>query len=274
MRQLTKNTGFFLLFLSLLSSCGEYHKVLKGDNIEKKYEMAKNFFNEEEYQKAVLLLEDILPFFRASAKNEKIKYMYAYCQYAMGSNIIAANRFKNLYDTYPYGKYAQESLYYFAYCTYLESPPVELDQKSSERAIEAIQLFINKFPNSDKVEKSNEYIDKLLLKIEEKAVHKAKLYYKIQDYKATIWSLQNLFEEFPMIEDRSYLNFIMIDSYYELAINSVVTKQHARLEDTRVFYEENTKEFEDSEYAIEAKNIYKNTLNQLDKLKLKNERKN
>ena len=118
MLQIAKNTLFFLSLMILFTSCSDYQKLLKSDNVALKYEEAKKQFNDEEYARAVLLLEDILPFYRATKENEKVSYMYAYCQYGQGNNLVAAHRFKSLYDLYPYGSYAEDALFYYAYCTY------------------------------------------------------------------------------------------------------------------------------------------------------------
>ncbi|MFC2114337.1 outer membrane protein assembly factor BamD [Bacteroidota bacterium] len=256
----------FLLFLPLLFSCSEYQKALKSDDFALKYELAKQQFNEEEYAKAVLLLEDILPFYRTSTEAEKVYYMYAYCQFAIGNNIIAAHHFKTLYDTYPYGKYSEQCLFNYAYCNYLESPPVNLDQSGSRIGIEAIQLFINKFPDSDKVEECNKYIDELNKKLENKAVYTAKLYYKLEDYKAAIWTINDVIDEYPLTDDRIELEYMILDSYHNLAIHSVESKKEERYKDVISFYDINKSKFQNSKYASQAENIHTNAKNSLKKI--------
>jgi outer membrane protein assembly factor BamD len=258
----------YILFLPLLLlafSCTEYQKTLKSDDFGLKYETAKQLFNEEEYSKAVLLLEDVLPYYRTSTDAELINYMYAYCQFAMGNNIVAAHRFKQLYDTYPYGKYAEQSLFNFAYCNYLESPPIYLDQSGTSTAIEAIQLFINKYPQSDKISECNAYIDELNEKLEDKAVYTAKLYYKLQDYKAAIWTLNDVLARYPFVAEKQELEYMILESYYKLANNSVESKKKERFNDVISFYENNKESIKAGSFASNAKNIYENAQNSLNK---------
>ncbi len=257
------NILFFAVLLLALSSCSEYQKLLKSDNVEAKYKGAKEYFNEKEYQKALLLLEDVIPYYRATSETQTVNYMYAYCHYSMGNNMIAAQRFKLLYDTYPYGNYAEEALFLFAYCTYLESPPIELDQSSTLAALESLQYFITKYPESDRVSKCNEYMDILLDKLELKDIHQAKLFYKIKDYKAAVWTLKAVLEKYPLSKEKLDIEFLLLDSYYNLALHSIDTKKKERYEDVIVYYRLKKSEFDNTKYETQVENIYNNSVNQI-----------
>jgi outer membrane protein assembly factor BamD len=252
----------YIAVLSVLTmfSCSEYQKTMKAEDPEKKFTLAKKFFDEENYTRASLLLEDILVDFRNTEKAEEISYMYAYCQYKTGNLLVASFRFKSLYDIYPNGKYAEESLYLFAYTLYFESPPVNLDQSYTEKAIEALQLFINRFPESDKVEKCNKLMDDLLGKLEEKDIRTAKVWYKVEDYKAAATALSNLLEKYPSTSHKHELQYLILDSYYRLALNSIEKRQEERFNNTIDFYNENKSDLLASEYADRAKNIYEKVL--------------
>ncbi len=56
-----KNILITLLAALLLSSCGEYNKLLKSTDYEYKYEAAKNYFAKGQYNRAATLLNE-LPF--------------------------------------------------------------------------------------------------------------------------------------------------------------------------------------------------------------------
>ena len=51
-----------LLAALLLSSCGEYNKLLKSTDYEYKYEAAKNYFAKGQYNRAATLLNELLLF--------------------------------------------------------------------------------------------------------------------------------------------------------------------------------------------------------------------
>jgi outer membrane protein assembly factor BamD len=262
-----KKIFLFIAVLIALSSCNSFNKLLKSNNMTLKFEKAKEYFNKKEYDKALLLIEDILPYYRATKESEEISFYYAYCYYGLGDNLSAATRFKTVYETYPYGKYAEQSLYYFAYCLYLESPPIELDQTYTQNGIDALILFVNRYSESDKVTECNKYIDELSDKLEEKDIRIAKTYYKIQDYKAALYSIKQALEKYPLTKYKTELQYDVLNSYYKTATLSIESKQYERMKEAKEYYLENKDAFINTKYAQQAENLYNTILNQLIKLK-------
>lgn len=257
----------FIIIVVFLSSCNSFQKLLKSDNVPLKYEKAKEYFNRKEYNKCILLLETILPYYRSTKEGEKINFFYAFSEYAMGNYLSASYRFKDLYETYPFGHYADSSLFLYAVSLYELSPPVDLDQSSSSSAIEALQLFVTRFPNNSKVEDANKYMDELMAKLELRDYNTAKLYYKIQDYRAAAWSLKKFLEKYPSTDKKTEINYYILNSYYRLALNSVEDKKQERFGEVISWYRECRDNFKNTRYEQQAQNIYINTQNQLKKLK-------
>src|SRR5699024_6854097 len=107
-----------------------------------------------------------------------------------------------------------------------------LDQTYTERSIDAFQLFVNTFPNSDRVEQSNTLIDDMRQKLEKKRLEEAKLYINLHQYEAAAQVLENLLKDFPETDRAEEVRFLIVRSAYELAINSVYEKQRERFEKT------------------------------------------
>ena len=56
---------FYIVFVFLLiPSCNEYQKLLRSEDIKIKYQMAENYFENEEFRRASGLFEQILPKYR------------------------------------------------------------------------------------------------------------------------------------------------------------------------------------------------------------------
>ena len=53
-----KNIIITLLAATVLSSCGEYNKLLKSTDYEYKYEAAKNYFAKGQYNRSATLLNE------------------------------------------------------------------------------------------------------------------------------------------------------------------------------------------------------------------------
>ena len=258
----------FVFLTLLLPSCSKYNQLLKSNDIEKKYEMAIKYYEEENYYKAFPLLEELVSLYRGTDKAEKIYYYYAFCNYHMGEYDMANYHFKNFAKTHPTSQYAEECLFMNAYTYYINSPESSLDQTNTYSAITELQLFIDKYPNSSKVAESNELIDKLRLKLETKAYHICKQYYRTENYKSAIVCIANTLKDFPDIKYREELAFLAVKSNYLYAINSIETKKTGRLESTVKAYQAYIVKYPKGGYVKEAESIYDNVLKELNKQQL------
>ncbi len=260
---------FPLTFLLLLNTgCSEYQQVLKGNDEEKKLKLAKKFYKKEEYQKALPLFDDVISFYRGTQKGRKILYYHAKCHYGVESYKVAAFRFKNYYETYQQSDKAEEALYMHAYCLYLQSPRVELEQKNTQKAIKAFKRFVAEFPQSDKIEKCNKFIDELRGKIKRKAYKRAYLWYKIYDFKAAITAFNNLLEQYPGIDNREKVEFLLFKSQFKVAENSVQSKKRERYEKALEKFRNFKSRYKDSEYMDEARDMAEETKEALNSLNL------
>jgi outer membrane protein assembly factor BamD len=247
-----------LIILTFTWGCSEYQQVLNSKDNERKFKKAKEYYNNDEFQKALTLFDDIRTYYRGTERGQKIAYYHAYCHFGVGSYRVAAFRFKTYYESYSRSDKAEDALYMHAFCLYKQSPRVELYQKPTREAISAFQLFLDKYPNSDRIQECNKYMDKLNAKLTKKAFQKAKLWYKILDYKAAITSFKNLLKKYPSIENREKVEFLIVDSYWHVAENSVLSKKEDRYQTTV----QRAKNFLQTYPASEHKDDVKKILNQ------------
>ncbi len=253
---------FFLLMIGLvgLSSCSKYQKLLKSSDNELKYKKAIEYYDSGDYYRALQLFDQLLPFFRGTDKAEELNYYYPYCYFEQRDYIMAAYYFKKYANNYPNNKRAEECVYMSAYCKYLKSPEYSLDQTSTYDAISELQLFINMYPESFRVENCNNIIDKLREKLEKKAYHSALLYYKMERYKSAILSFKNVLKDFPDTKYREDILYHIIKLYYEYARNSITEVQKERYSLAVESYENLRFSFPESGYLKQAEKIYKNSL--------------
>lgn len=222
----------FLLIISsviLTTSCSKYQKLLKSSDNELKYNKAIEYYQNKKYYKAQQLFDQILVSYRGTEKAELISYYSADCYYQQGDYILSGYYFKNFANNYPMSKLAEEAAYLSAYCNYLESPRSSLDQSNTKDAISSLQLFINQYPQSEKVEQCNILIDELRAKLEKKAIDIALLYFKMEDYKAAIVAFGNVLKEYPSTARKEEVVYNLVLSHQELALNSIDSKKQERL---------------------------------------------
>ncbi len=229
-----KKASSAIIFLSILfvfAGCSKYQRVLKSNDFEKKFEMATAYYDNGKYQKAFPLFEELITIFRGTSKAEDVYYYYAYCNYKLGDFMLAGYHFDNFVKTFPRSDRAEDAQFMNAKCFFLDSPEPSLDQTSTLRAIDELQLFINRYPESAKVDECNTLMDRLRFKLETKSYNGAKLYYRLGEYKAAIFALRNTLADFPDTRHREEISFMVVRSSYMLADNSIDEKKVKRFEE-------------------------------------------
>ena len=111
-----------ILSAGVLSSCGEYNKVLKSTDNEYKYEAAKSYFAKGQNSKAATLLEDLALIMKGTSNAEESAYMLAMTYYNQGDYITASHYFNTYYTTYPRGTYTELARFYSGKALYLDTP--------------------------------------------------------------------------------------------------------------------------------------------------------
>lgn len=256
-----------LVSLGLISvSCSEYQKVLKSTDYNYKYEKAMEYYAEEDFYRAQTIFEELVHILKGSTKGESVLYHFADCHYKLEDYILGAYFFETFAKTFPNSDKAGDATYLAAYCYYLNSPKPSLDQTDTRKAIDAMQLFINRYPIDEKVAKANEIIEKLRLKLEQKSYDNAKLYFKLSEYQAASIALKNSIKEFPDSKYREDILYLIVKSSFLLAEKSIESKQGERYQNTISEYYVFIDEFPESKHVKEVEKMYEKSVKQIKKL--------
>lgn len=257
---------YFILIVSL-TSCSKYQRIIKSSDMEAKYDAAVEYYKSNDYFRALQLFEELISVYRGSAKAESIYYYYAYCYYGTGDLYTSAYHFTNYATTFSKNEKAEECSYMSAYCYYLMSPKSSLDQSNSKEAINRLQSFVNRYPNSERVEKCNQLIDDLRLKLEKKTFENAKNFYRRTAFKSALVSFENMIRDFPGTNYKEQCYIYIIRSSYNYALYSIESKKEERYMETLsncLRYREN---FNQGLYLAECDNFEKLSKEQIKKLK-------
>lgn len=218
-----------LLFVILFSSCSEYQKALKKDDVAVKFEMGTKLYDAGNYTKAIRLFEQIAPAYRGKPQAEKLFYMFAQSYYKTKQYYLAGYQFESFASAYPKSEKVQEAAFLGAKSYSMLSPVYSLDQTDTFKAIDKLQAFIDSYPNSEYLSEANEAVKLLSEKIEKKVYENAKGYNTISDYKSALVALDNFIADYPGTPFKEDALFYKFDSAYQLAINSVPAKMEERL---------------------------------------------
>ncbi|MGC9150686.1 MAG: outer membrane protein assembly factor BamD [Microbacter sp.] len=222
-----KHLTIYLLFSTLfLASCTQYQKLLKSTDNDLKYKEANAYFEKKDYARASQLLEDISTYFKNSDRAQDILYTLAQCYMGEKDYYSASDEFKTYVKSYPRGEYAEDSYFMIGYCAYLNSPDPRLDQTSTYDAIQAFENFVDSYPQSDKVKQAYEYLTQMKDKLAYKELLNAKLYYNLgtymgNNYLSAVIVATNALKKYPETKYREDLMFIILQSKYMEAVNSV-----------------------------------------------------
>ena len=255
---------------TVLTSCGEYNKVLKSTDYEYKYEAAKSYFGKGQNTKAATILEELITIMKGTDKAEESLYMLGMTYYNQGDFITASHYFTTYYNTYPRGVYTEQARYFSGKALFLDTPEPRLDQSSTYKAIQELQMFMEYFPTSSRRQDAQQMIFDLQDKLVMKDYLAAKLYYDLgsytgnstysttgNNYLSCIVTAQNALKDYPYTKMREDLSILVLRAKYDMAKASVEEKKEERMRETIDEYYSFKNEFPDSQYTKEVESIYK-----------------
>ena len=256
-----KNIFIFLLAVSVLSSCGEYNKLLKSTDYEYKYEAAKAYFAKGQYSRSIVLLNELITILKGTDKAEESLYMLGMSYYNQEDYQTAAQTFMQYYNVYPRGTYTELARFHAGKALFLDTPEPRLDQSGTYSAIQQLQMFLEYFPQSSRKEEAQNMIFALQDKLVMKEYLSAKLYYNLgnylgNNYLSCVITAQNALKDYPYTNLREDLSILILRAKYELAVYSVEERKVERYREAVDEYYAFMNEFPESKYAKEANHIF------------------
>ena len=264
-----KTTILPVLVLSLMSfllvnGCkSEFEQIRTSGDVKKIYAKALEYYQAEEWQKSQTLLEMIIPNVRGTKEAEDVFFKYAYSFYNLQSYTSASYHFKTFANTYGASPLREEAEFMSAYAQYQESPTFRLDQGNTNQAIEEFEFFVNSYPDSKRVAECNKLIDQLRSKLETKAFEEGKLYFNLRYYQSAVSSFENLLKDFPETKNAEEVRLMILRSYYDLAVNSILDKREERFKECRRLAAEFLERYPKSVSLREVQSIQDNSNKQL-----------
>lgn len=226
--------GFLVVLV--MTSCGEYNKILKSKDPEVKYEYAKKYYDAKKYGRTITLLEEIKTVYRGLSREQEILFLLGQACFNDKDYISATAYYTQYYTKYPKGEYTELSRYYAAYGLYLDSPDVRLDQTSTYKAIQGFQEFMEYYPQSEKTEDAKNYMFELQEKLAYKELLASQLYFNLglymgNNYESCVVTSREALKNYPFSVYSEEFQFLIVRSRFELASNSVENKKAIRYRD-------------------------------------------
>ena len=254
-----KKSILLLLFVIVISSCGEYQKMLKNPDSGLKYAMVENLYNKGKYKKALKLMEQVVPVYRGKPQAEKVMFMYSNTYYQLEDYYLSGYQFERFTVSYPKSDSIELASYKSASSYYQLSPRYSLDQTDTYIGLEKLQAFIDTYPDSEYRKVANMKVNELILKLQKKDIEIAFQYLKtgqaLNSYKSAIAAFENFISDHPGSIYRIDAYFWRFQAAYELALQSVPQKVDERLIKASEYYADFVKYFSESELLEQANEI-------------------
>lgn len=250
-----------LFFVTVfLTSCNEYQKVLKNEDVKAKYDLAQKYYDKGDYKRAKRLYEQIAPKYVGRPQGERVMFFFADCYYKTGDFYLSGYQFERFIKSYPKSDKIQEASFLGAKSYYELSPVYSLDQTDTDKALSKLQTFINTYPESEYFEEANAMAKELTAKKEKKQIEIAKQFNKLGQFNypiliSAITALDNFISDNPGSIYREEALYYRIEATTNLAMNSTEGKKKERLEEALNSYNNLLRYFPDSQFKKKADNL-------------------
>ncbi|KPE51452.1 outer membrane protein assembly factor BamD [Chryseobacterium indologenes] len=243
--------GFFAV--AVISSCvSQQERAMRSADKNFILKAANENFAKKKWKNALALYDRLTNLVAGTDDFPNVGFNTAYANYYDKNYKLAGHQFKNFAVNFSKDPRAEEASYMSALCYYEGSMDYNLDQSTTETAINELQEFLNNYPNSERSKNIGQLIDELSYKLEFKAYENARQYFKMGDYKAANVALDNVLEDFPSTKLRPKIYDYIMKSRYELATKSIYDLKDERIESALSYTKMVEKELPNTEYSKTA----------------------
>ncbi len=252
-----KKIVYVVFTFLLLTSCGEYYKVLNRGTIVEQYKMAVKMYEIEKYNKALHLFEKVTPSYRGKPQMERMQYMVANSNFNEKNYGLAGYYFNRFAENYPKSSKIEEADFLSALSYAKEVPAYSKDPENIDKAINAFQGFIDKYPTSSKLAEANKYYKDLTFMLETKAFEIAKNYYTTaetnpRNYRAAVVAFDNLLSDYLGTAHKEEALFYRLKAAHDFAVRSTQRRKEERIKTAIQAYEKLKRNFPESEFLKES----------------------
>ena len=241
------------------------HQIIKSADPDLIYSEGLKYYGREKWKQAGDLFEACQAYFVGNVQEDSIAFFNARSRFKNRDYADATTRLDDFRRKYGRSVFIEDAEAMLAMCHYYLAPDPTRDQTITSEAIIAFSEFIERYPNSKRVEAFSNLITELTERLKEKAYQNAYTYYKIQRYKSAVVALRNALKLYPDTPHREEILYLITASNYRLAHNSVEDKQGERYLKVLDSYYSFINEFPESKRRKELERYTKEAKDYLDK---------
>lgn len=260
-----------LLIIALIAAvvsagCGSSGR-LRYDSPQEAYERGMQHFESGRYSRAAEYFQGVFDYGRTSDVAPDAQLQLARSYYRNGEYILAANEYTRFISTYRNDPRSEQAEFERARSYYQLSPQYELDQTNTRQALTYMQLFLDRYPNSELAPQAEERIRELREKLAHKEFSSAELYERRELYEAAAINYERVFDQYPDTKWADDALLGAVRSYVAFSELSIEARQEERLQAAINNYERLVQLFRESPLVKEAEPLYEQAVDRLEELR-------
>jgi outer membrane protein assembly factor BamD len=237
----------------LYSGCKQEELIKQGDSIKVAYQKSLKLYETGHYQDATKAFQTVIKSGRGTDYARGSHYFLAQAYFKSKQYLLAANAYNTFLSLYPQSPKEEVSTFKEALSYYKLSPRYDVSQKNTHKAIQKFQLFISRYPDSDRADQAGKYITKMRTKLAHKTFNAAQLYDRLNQYKAAVIYYNSTVDKYPDTHWAEQALVKEIATYVEYASKSVPSSKRKRYNKAVNTYEKYVQLFPHGEHRQEAK---------------------
>lgn len=257
---------FFTIAAFALISCRSQDLIRPGDTLEVAFNKAKAQYDDENWSTAAEAFETVVSIGRGTDLGQEAQFLLAESYYNNRRYLLAASEYDRYATFYPRSERRELVDFKAAVCYYRLSPRYRLDQSYTQQALERFRLFNSRYPNSERVIESAEYITELRNKLARKQYEAAEFYKRTSRFSAAIVYYDLVLDNYPESNWAEEALVDKIEAYILYADNSIPASQLKRYQSAITSYETYLQLFPAGENRSRAEDLYDRASNEIESI--------
>lgn len=256
MKPLRILSGLVIAALLSVGCKSQYDLMLESNDVDAKYAAAFDYFNQGKYSKAASLFESLTILTNGTERDDTVQFYWGLSNYSSGLYSVAETNFQTFLDRYPRSPFADNAEFLRVDCLYKATLRYELDQVPTYTAMNAISEYVLSHPDGANADVCRHMLEDLKGRLDKKAFENARLYYKMEDYKASRVAFKNILKENADNMYREDILYYAAMSSYNYANLSIKSRQKERYLTFMDDYLNFIGEYPESDYRKELDSLY------------------
>ncbi len=185
-----KNITLLIVLIGILIGCSNADKIARMP-VEEKMRYGNEYYAEEEWSDAIDYFKSVV-FERNAAFTPEAQLKLANCYFFQEEYTDARFEYEELIRLFPDYNNLETAFFNIGVCYIEESLDPHYTQEETESAIEAFEIYQEKYPFSERREEAQSYIAQCQDKLWTKTYYNGYIYYMMYDYSASLMYLDEV----------------------------------------------------------------------------------